>query len=405
MALALNVQALYGPLHSAVLDAAEDIARMASLLPAEDAAIQIDLSNDGALAGGQGISLPREHVANLLRCCRAHAVDQITVRSGVEALEVGMFLRLFGNGAEELREHGGLASALPRSGVTHIACRAAGAEGGHPLVDASLLRTGTTALELIQESEQQARVGGMLNASAARALASELADDVIGDRAKLLGLLSMHRHDEYTFQHSLNVCLLALSLGMAVGLGRAHLEELGLAALFHDLGKAWVPLEVLRKPCRLDREEIALIRRHPVDGAMYLSGQLDLPPAVVLVTSRHHLRYDQRGYPELRWPMPADPYSLIVGVADAYEALTSDRPYRRTRSPDEALRVMQDSAAGQFEPRLLKAFGEMIRRSRLLGDPSAGLAEPRQLRRVEKHEDAAQGERVLRQPPSPASVG
>lgn len=367
LALAVNAQTLYGPFHSSVICAAEDIAQAVSLLPAAHTSIHIVLRDGDVLADGLTLSLPRNHIAKLIRRCRAHAVGRIVVGRGLEALEVAEFVHLLSKLPEELREHGGLSSSLVKRGVTKLVCEAAGTAADQEVaVDASLLRTCEHALDVIQESAQQARVGSIINASAARALASELADNVIEDRAKLLGLLSMHRHDEYTFQHSLNICLLALALGMAVGLDRARLQELGLAALLHDVGKAWVPLEILRKPERLNKDEFALIQRHPVDGAIYLSGQVDLPAAAAIVAFRHHLRYDQRGYPRLRWPAPADPYSLIVGLADTYEALTSDRPYRRTRSPREALQVMRNSATGQFEPRLLDVFGEMLGRSKLL---------------------------------------
>ncbi|NIR03365.1 MAG: HD domain-containing protein, partial [Gemmatimonadales bacterium] len=220
-------------------------------------------------------------------------------------------------------------------------------------VDAALLSTYGTALAVINESAQQARLGKMLNTSAAQTLASQLADDMIEDQAKLLGLLSIRRHDEYTFQHSLNICILALALGMAMGLDRPRLHELGLAAFLHDVGKAWVPLEILRKPGPLSQQEVALIQQHPIRGAAYLSQQSGVPPVAAVVAFQHHLRYDQRGYPELRWPQSQNAYSLVVGIADAYEALTSERPYRRPLGPEGALKLMLESPRGEFEPRML----------------------------------------------------
>jgi HD-GYP domain-containing protein (c-di-GMP phosphodiesterase class II) len=181
-------------------------------------------------------------------------------------------------------------------------------------------------------------------------------------------LLSIKRHDEYTFQHSLNICILALALGMAMGLDRPRLHELGLAAFLHDVGKAWVPLEVLRKPGPLGEDEFALIQRHPVSGAVYLDQQPGVPPAAAVVAFQHHLRHDQSGYPKLRWPHSPNAYSLVVGIADAYDALTSERPYRRTLGPEEALTLMLDTPPGQFEPRMLDLFAEMLGKAHLLTD-------------------------------------
>jgi HD-GYP domain-containing protein (c-di-GMP phosphodiesterase class II) len=137
-----------------------------------------------------------------------------------------------------------------------------------------------------------------------------------------------------------------------------------------------VPLEVLRKPGPLAEDELALIQQHPVRGAIYLSQQIEVPPAAALVAFQHHLGYDQRGYPKLRWPHSVNAYSLIVGIADAYEALTSDRPYRPTLGPDEARGVMLEAPPGQFEPRMLEVFADMLSKSHLLADSADPPAEP-----------------------------
>jgi HD superfamily phosphohydrolase YqeK len=370
LALALNEQALYGPYHPAMLRAVEGAAEALSLVLAHEPEFHLSLVGSGIIVNGRETSLASSLTAGLVAACASHAVDRIVFHHGVTALEVATLVCLLGLPREEA---GSLPAALAGRGVAAIACTVSASApppGGTPLVtpaDASLLGTYTRALGLIQESAQQARLGKLLNAPAARTLASQLADGVIDDRAQVLGLLSIRRHDEYTFQHSLNICILALALGMAMGLSRARLQELGLAALLHDVGKAWVPLEVLRKPGPLDEEEAALIRRHPVDGAAYLGQQPDLPAAAVLVAFQHHLRYDQAGYPKLRWPHSSNTYSLIVGIADAYEALTSERPYRRALASEEALRLMLATPPGQFEPRLLLLFAEMLGRRDPLG--------------------------------------
>jgi hypothetical protein len=389
LGIALNQQALYGSSHAAALHAADAAAEALSLLLEEEAECRLAVPCGSIAANGQAASSTTLLTASLAEACARHDIGQLVVHRGVTAAEVAELIRLLGKSQEELSHQGGLSTALAREGVGHIACAGPGpvhqvsgrpppsaprtrlAAGAPAAVDGSLVRTYTNALDVIQESAQQARLGGMLNASASRVLASQLADSAIEDRAKLLGLLSIRRHDEYTFQHSLNICVLALALGMAMGLSRTRLQELGLAALLHDVGKAWVPLEVLRKPGPLDEQEVELIRRHPVEGAAYLVQQLEIPPAAAVVAFQHHLRYDQRGYPRLRWPQTLNVYSLIVGLADSYEALTSERPYRRTLGPEEALRVMLATPPGQFEPRLLALLAEMLGRSDLVGAPRA----------------------------------
>jgi HD-GYP domain-containing protein (c-di-GMP phosphodiesterase class II) len=375
MALALNGQRLYGAFHSTVLRACDGVARALSHLLEEEPEFRISLSGGGVSVNGRAISSAKRHLANLVRACACHGVAHIVFRRGATAADVTELVYLLGKVPEELSGQGGLSWALAKQGVECVVCEAsrsarkAGEEQSAATADALLMHTCTTALEIIQESAQQARLGRMLNASAARALAAQLTDNVIEDQGRLLGLLSVRRHDQYTFQHSLNVSVLVLALGMAIGLDRARLQELGLAALLHDVGKAWVPLEVLRKPGPLNHTELALIERHPVDGAVYLERQLEIPPAAAVVAFQHHLRYDQRGYPKLRWPQSPNAYSLVVGIADAYEALTSERPYRTTLSPEDALKVMLETRAGQFEPRLLSVFAEVLGRSSLVAGP------------------------------------
>jgi HD-GYP domain-containing protein (c-di-GMP phosphodiesterase class II) len=346
----------------------------------EQEEVGVTLNHRADPANGRARPAAKGATADLVKAAIQHSIDRIVISGDLTARQVIALVQLLGKRRDEVEAKGGLPSVLAQQGLTCIVCEIAAppaevsVEQAPPGVDASLVSTYGTALGVIQESTQQARLGRVLNAAAAQTLASQLADNMIEDQAKLLGLLSIRKHDEYTFQHSLNVCVLALALGMAMGLDRPRLHALGLAAILHDVGKAWVPLEVLRKPGRLTEDELALIQQHPVRGAIYLSQQPEVPPPAALVAFQHHLGYDQRGYPKLRWPHSLNAYSLIAGIADAYEALTSDRPYRPTLGPDEALGVMLETPPGQFEPRMLDVFAEMLSKSHLLAespDPSA----------------------------------
>lgn len=381
LALAFKRQKVYGPSHPAVLRAAQGVADALSPLLREQEEVGVTLNLSADPANGRARHPAKGATADLAKAAVQHSIDRIVISGDVTARQVITLVQLLGKRREEFEAKGGLASVLAQQGLTCVVCEMAAApadvsvEQAPAGVDASLLSTHGTALGVIQESAQQARLGRVLNTAAAQTLASQLADNMIDDQAKLLGLLSIRRHDEYTFEHSLNVCVLALALGMAMGLDRPRLHALGLAAILHDVGKAWVPLEVLRKPGALAEDELALIQQHPVRGAIYLSQQLGVPPAAALVAFQHHLGYDQRGYPKLRWPHSLNAYSLIAGIADAYEALTSHRPYRRTLGPDEALGVMLEAPPGQFEPRMLDVFAEMLSKSQLLADSPGPSAE------------------------------
>jgi HD-GYP domain-containing protein (c-di-GMP phosphodiesterase class II) len=169
-------------------------------------------------------------------------------------------------------------------------------------------------------------------------------------------------YDEYTFTHGLHICILSIALAWTIPLDNELLKELGISALLHDVGKIRVPLEILRKPGALTDEEFALVRRHPVDGALILAAQEEVPEVAPVVAFEHHLQPDLRGYPVLKRPRELNLFSLIVSIADVYDALTTERPYRPPLAPHEALALMHGGEAGSFEPRLLGRFTEMLGR-------------------------------------------
>jgi HD-GYP domain-containing protein (c-di-GMP phosphodiesterase class II) len=188
----------------------------------------------------------------------------------------------------------------------------------------------------------------------------EIVDDIIGDRSIVYNLNWMKGMDEYTFVHALHISVLAIELGRDIGLPRERLEELGTATLLHDIGKIFVPLEILRKPTKLDAGEFEIINRHPVDGALVLAREPDLPPVAGVVAFEHHVHLDRSGYPKVRRNRELNAYSLMTSVVDVYDALTTMRPYRPPLPPHMAVAVMREQYEGRLEPRLLARFLELL---------------------------------------------
>lgn len=148
-------------------------------------------------------------------------------------------------------------------------------------------------------------------------------------------------HDDYTFTHALNVCVIATALGRRLGVTEARLKALSLAALCHDVGKEKIPLEVLNKPGALDDAERALMNRHPLSGAaILLRLRGDVDPLLPVVACQHHLRCDGTGYPPLEGGGAAHPAALLVAVADVYDALRTVRPYRGSWSAPRAFSAL-----------------------------------------------------------------
>ncbi|HVR74446.1 MAG TPA: HD domain-containing phosphohydrolase [Planctomycetota bacterium] len=146
--------------------------------------------------------------------------------------------------------------------------------------------------------------------------------------------------DDFTFHHSVNVCLIATTVAGAVLKDPRVLRRISMAALLHDVGKSRIPEEILQKPGRLTPGEFEVLQAHPVHGAEILLGVKDLDPICVPVAFGHHCVYGRAPYPKTRKPYAGDWITRLVSIVDIYEALTAVRPYKRGLAPETALEVM-----------------------------------------------------------------
>jgi HD-GYP domain-containing protein (c-di-GMP phosphodiesterase class II) len=176
------------------------------------------------------------------------------------------------------------------------------------------------------------------------------------DAPTLKSLLSALRaHDPYTYRHSLRTVRLSLLLGRACGVPPPELRTLCFGAVVHDLGKIFIPGGVLHKEGRLNDEEWEAVRRHPADGARLLLG-VSAPQGVRRVVAEHHERWDGRGYPAGLCGEEIDFNARIVAVADAFDAMTSDRPYRPAAGFATAAAELERCAGTQFDPEIAISF-------------------------------------------------
>ena len=161
--------------------------------------------------------------------------------------------------------------------------------------------------------------------------------------------------DATTEGHSLRVAEIAVQIGQAMGLSERQLEALRRGGLLHDVGKIGIPDAILRKPGKLNPEEWETMRQHTLWGARMLSHIDFLAEALPLVL-HHHEAWDGSGYPDSLRGEEIPLLARIFAVTDAYDAITSDRPYRTARSPEEALAVIRQEAGRQFDPAIVTAF-------------------------------------------------
>jgi len=225
-------------------------------------------------------------------------------------------------------------------------------------------RTYARSLEVTRDVITSARLGRSQGLRQAKRAVQGIVDSIMSDSASLLGLTTLRDFDEYTFVHSVNVCILSVALGRRLGFSKAQLLDLGLASLLHDVGKARIPLDILNKAGALDERELAIMRTHTWQGVLSLFAlptDAMRPWLSMLAAYEHHMRIDFSGYPAVRRPRVLTLYSKIIAVADAFDAATTERVYRDSAwTPHDALRGMRDNRRLGLDPSLVKAFINLV---------------------------------------------
>ena len=206
--------------------------------------------------------------------------------------------------------------------------------------------------------------GEKVNIKKAKRVIETMVDHILEEEQLLLGMTAIKDYDDYTYHHSVNVSILSIALGQRLGLNRKTLTELGMVALFHDIGKMDIPYEVLNKPSNFTDEEWKIIRMHPVWGVKALLKLKKLDPLTIrsaVVSFEHHMNFDLSGYPRATKSFDLDFFSRIVCLADQYDAMTSSRVYSRIpMAPDKALSIMMERSGSQLDPLLFKFFINMV---------------------------------------------
>jgi len=214
--------------------------------------------------------------------------------------------------------------------------------------------------EVFEREKEQKKV----HLKTTRRLMQSIVSLIIKNETFMVGMSNIKNYDEYTLNHSINVCVLSMCLGRRLGLNKHELMELGIAAFFHDIGKLEIPKEILEKPGRLTDQEREIIETHPHLGAEILVRLKEfsyLPVRALYVALEHHLKTDLSGYPKFWKKNSINLYSQIVEICDFFDAVTTSRPYRkRTFTRHEALNMMLEKSGEEFNPHLFKVFSNMV---------------------------------------------
>ena len=191
----------------------------------------------------------------------------------------------------------------------------------------------------------------------------------IRQEADVLNVISpIKAHSEYTYAHNTNVSVLSIFQAESLGIGKEHLHDIGVAGLLHDIGKMFVPSEVLEKEAKLDSEEWLTMRRHPVYGAMYLATLPDIPKYALVAAYEHHMKYNGTGYPTSgRREGMQNVISQIISISDFFDALRTNRPYRKALEVPVIIGLMEEmSEKKEFNPMLVENFIISLKKAKIV---------------------------------------
>ncbi len=208
----------------------------------------------------------------------------------------------------------------------------------------------------IKSVMENARLEKPLDLRTLRETVYELVRQILNDDTVFMALTGIRDIDNYTFLHSVDVCIYSVITAKALHMPLEEIRELAFAAVLHDIGKCRIPLEILNKPGKLTEEEYFIIKNHTIYGMEITKNTPDLSARIPKVICQHHEKWDGTGYPLGLKSFDIDRMARIISIADVYDALTANRVYRKRRMPHEAAEYLMAQTGQHFDPYILQTF-------------------------------------------------
>ncbi|MFQ5470239.1 MAG: HD-GYP domain-containing protein [Gammaproteobacteria bacterium] len=212
------------------------------------------------------------------------------------------------------------------------------------------------ATEVVHNMYEDVRLGRSIDTAGAKDMVKDMVGSIVRNPDAQVWLTHLKNKDDYTATHSLNVCIFSLAFGRHLGLSDEELNELGIGALLHDLGKIRVPIEILNKPEKLTAQEFALMKKHPVFGGNILENTKGLTPSIIDIALSHHERTNGSGYPRGLLAKDISLYGKMVAIVDIYDAITSQRVYHHGTHSIDAMTQLYQLASAHLDNGLVDQF-------------------------------------------------
>lgn len=371
---ALRAIKLYPLEHSAVQKTLAELSQVADGMRGEEGELEFRISGEFIFINSTRLRLDLSNYAtfgHILTLCKAAGIGTINVGARGSARDWTVLLSLLGSetkvSADDRFDE--IVARLKETGIDTFHLEPPGETESdrefNEEAKAAANRTYSQSVAVTKDVINSMRIGKTPNIRKIKRVVQGIVDQVLNEETSLIGLTAIRDYDEYTFTHSVNVCIFSIALGRRLGMTKIQLYELGLAALMHDIGKSRVPLDMLQKTGELTEEEWRWMAAHPWLGVLVLfqfrRQQEELSYRSMTVAHEHHMKVDLTGYPKIVRPRTMSLLSKIVSIADGYDAATSRRVYRtELLAPSDVLEEMRDNPRRGLDPVLVKAFINLL---------------------------------------------
>jgi HD-GYP domain-containing protein (c-di-GMP phosphodiesterase class II) len=364
---------------------------LAGLLQASPEVTVMLVGND-LVAGGRPLSSDSAYVANFIRILRKKSVERVTFLTGLPREELQGFIRDLATpdaasimttnfiklGKVELRVKqagGGVrygwAGGRPGGGVQHEGAgggadgsgpqEESGSENAPPEVIEELAALTATELDELKDLYLRIKRHKQIDVRGVDGMVKRFIKGFRDEANPLRLLASLKSSHEYTFTHVVNVGILTMAQAESLGFTGEHLHQIGVASFLHDIGKLFVPEEIMNKQGKLTEDERMIIETHTTKGARYLMGTEGIPKLAVLASLEHHLKFDGSGYPSIKGGWTPNIASQMISVADVFDAMRSRRSYQEPQPMSKIESVLKGGAGKAFNSKLVENFYKLIR--------------------------------------------
>lgn len=350
---------------------------IASLLQ-ESPEVTIMLVGNDLVAGGRPLPSDSAYVANFIRILRKKSVERVTFVAGLPRAELQGFIQdlampdaasikttgFIKLGKVELRvKQAGSSGSAGWSGEAGAAVPHGwvGAEDAPPEVIEELVKLTATELDELKDLYLRIKKHKQIDVRSVDGMVKRFIKGFREEVNPLRMLASLKSSHEYTFTHVVNVGILTMAQAESLGFTGEHLHQIGVASFLHDIGKLFVPEDILNKKGMLSQEERSVIETHTTKGARYLMGTEGIPKLAVLASLEHHLKFDGTGYPSIKGGWTPNIASQMISVADVFDAMRSRRSYQEPQPMNKIEQILKGGAGKAFNPKLIENFFKLIR--------------------------------------------